>query len=1109
MAGPIALCAVAIFAPRAAAGPFTVDPSGAHAHVAVDDSGTGHVVWIEKGPSLNDILHYCRLPRGAKACASKQSFPLPGIDVQGPRVLVGNGQVILLTPRCCFGGYQWNELVTFTSSNGGKTFSGPVIVGDNTMSLDGDAAFGPGDFGLSTVGAETQGILFQAAPLGGPPVHTRAQLDNDVPGPTGDTNNPSLTFVDPLTPIVTFTNGAKTFARLWGGSGNYNDVGTWEPTSTLGNGDDPRLAGGPRGTFLLNRVGKPAKKRYVVRRYTGIDAAQLGFGSPISVSATGTPIFPDLFEDAGGTVHAAWVDNGSTDHLRYRRSASTTKVSDWGTISTLASGSDSIYTPDIGAAPDGGGWVVWTTGSGSGRVRAAPFRPVGKNEGGGCVKDVVYRKSVALAKSGCFKRNGSVFRTEGSVRLNGLDLLPAGGSGARVSSQTSISIDKAKGTLKSTGKVLAKAGNVKLDNGPLAWRLPKAAGQIHDLAGNPAVFDTGKIKVDFLGLRVLGQTSPSVQPGQGMRVPVHLRLPSPFDSLLGGFVSANSTLVLDNKNGLHLKNVHLHAASIWMGIAEVRNLDLAYNGGPPYTWQGSADIVLPVVQSKLHTMFGLKSGDFDYGTADLEFDPPGRPVSQFTYLKKIGFDVKTKPLRIAGTATVTAGPTVPVLNVAPARVDGTVNYTFPDAPAPGVFRAQGDGYIVNIPTAHVFAQYETSGKLSMGGDFSIGALGADVSGSVDGVVDVPHKSFDLLGAGTASGIPAIPVKFGVTALLSSKAVAGCGTAHFGFPPVSLSGGLGHPWSDGFDFFLGCDLSTYKAVSRRGGAGASATTSFRMPKGLPQANVAVQGDGAAPQVRLVAPGGATLTSPTPPATSATGDLGAIGPNAGQSTTYTLLRKPAAGAWRLEELSGSAPITRVLLARGLPKPKVSGGVRRVRGRQFRLSFRARRIAGQRLRFYEMGRGVAHRIDATRKAKGRIDFRAADGPRSKRSVVALVDSNGSLRARLKVAKFQAPRPVLLRAPRKLRARRRGSKLVVGWKPMAHAARYAVRIRLRDGRRLTLVTQQHGLTVKRVPGIDSASIMVSALKADNTPGRTAKTRLRAHPKHHHRREKHHWHGP
>ncbi len=1095
----ISVLIIVLAFPRAAAAkPFTLNADGQLPHIAVDDSGTGHIVWNQQVIGGDDVLHYCRLPRGTRSCSPEKTFNIPMDDFVGPRVLIGGGVVTLLTSRCCFPG---DRLLILQSTDGGQSFGAPTFIARTAalpefspMGQDGGAALGPGAFQISTASSSTEGSFIQAAPVNpGVPVSTSARIDSDLVGQTGDTTSASVAFADPLSPVAAYgqiTSG-RTFLRFWDGSGDYNSIANWLPTKLVGAGDNPRLVGGLRGLYLLYRIGQPAKKRYVARRVTSA-----GPGPKIPVSDKGTPQDRDFIEDAGGNLHALWYESGNPTTLRYSRSKNGQKFSD---PKRLAKGQANIFNPAVGAADDGGGWGLWTTESGHSVIKAAPFDPV--SGGGGpqpCVPKVTYGKAVILAREGCLQKAGSSYSTSGAVRVNGLDLDPSPNGRALASASSKLVFDTGKGTLKSTGKVVAKAGNVQLDDGKLAWELPKNGGAIKDLAGNPAVFDTGKLKppVEVLGLTVLGKTTPQIGGAQGMTVPVHLKLPQPFDRLLGGGVTGDATLRLDNPSGLMLAGTTLSAGSVFLGIAEVQDLKVVYAAKDPFILDGSARIILPVIKSSLDTDFGLRAGAFDHANATLNFDAPGRPVSQFTYLKSIGFQILTDPLKLSGLASVTAGPTVPGLNVAAAKIDGTVSYTFPKAPSPGIFRADGTGAIAGIPTADVFAQYETSGKLSLGGSFDLDSgFGPSLAGTVDGAVEIPSGNFDLFGSGDACGVPAIGC-VGVKVLLSKKAAAGCGTAEVGPPgaKVSVSAGVAYLWTNGWDAFFGCDLKPYKSINSAQASATSAT--FKIAKGLPQANVKIDGQGAPPRVVLTSPSGETLSSPNPPGASAQNALGALGPSDYAEASFAALPKPQAGTWRVDLLPGSSQIESVAVAEGLPDVKITAKVKKRGGRKRLLAYKAKKIDGQKVRFYEIGEGVSKRIGTIKGGKGKLGFSAADGPRGKRRIVAAIDSFGLPRDRINVATYRAPGPVKLKMPRGLRVRRKGSKLVAKWLRTRGAKRYVAAIRLKDGRRLSLTTRKTSVTVRHVPGIDSAKLRVAGLKADNSPGRAAKAKLKAKPK-------------
>ena len=172
-----------------------------------------------------------------------------------------------------------------------------------------------------------------------------------------------------------------------------------------------------------------------------------------------------------------------------------------------------------------------------------------------------------------------------------------------------------------------------------------------------------------------------------------------------------------------------------------------------------------------------------------------------------------------------------------------------------------------------------------------------------------------------------------------------------------------------------------------------------------------------------------------------------------------------------------------------------MRRARGGQRELRYRVTPLAGQRVWFAVHGRAAAGRIGDARGRSGTLRFRPADGPGGTRRIVAVVEQGGMPRTELNVARYVAPPPRRLAAPGRLRARRSGTRLVVTWRPSTGAARYLVRVRLSDGRRL-LLPATRGRRRVTVPGLTRAStarISVVAVKTDGQEGRTARAALRA----------------
>ena len=157
--------------------PLTIG-TGEDPSLLVDAAGTAHIVWNQPVAGNADELHYCRLPRGARACTNSSVLQItepdsPGNgaqtnnDTEGPRALaVGNELLVLSTrspnvvpnpgcndpdPSTCPSSDSNNYL--FTSEDGGTSFASPGLIGTNGPSF-GAIAFGAASPFIGTLSSE-------------------------------------------------------------------------------------------------------------------------------------------------------------------------------------------------------------------------------------------------------------------------------------------------------------------------------------------------------------------------------------------------------------------------------------------------------------------------------------------------------------------------------------------------------------------------------------------------------------------------------------------------------------------------------------------------------------------------------------------------------------------------------------------------------------------------------------------------------------------------------------------------------------------------------------------------------------------------------------------
>src|SRR3954447_26092733 len=105
--------------------PIIIGANGESANVSVDAAGTAYITYNEKSPTgEHSTLMFCRLPRGATACAPLTAVPTPGISESlTPSLAFASGTTIRIVnyrygnPTGSFG-----QLLLFTSTDGGATW---------------------------------------------------------------------------------------------------------------------------------------------------------------------------------------------------------------------------------------------------------------------------------------------------------------------------------------------------------------------------------------------------------------------------------------------------------------------------------------------------------------------------------------------------------------------------------------------------------------------------------------------------------------------------------------------------------------------------------------------------------------------------------------------------------------------------------------------------------------------------------------------------------------------------------------------------------------------------------------------------------------------------
>ena len=331
--------AFALPAAAEAGEPFTVG-AGSEPHIMVDPGGTGHLTWID---GVTDLVHYCRLPRGATTCATKRTLPPPAGNEPDEPYLVRNGTAIgIVMPH-----YVLGKTFLYTSFTGGETWSGPTQIysqpntteaSEPIINHDGTevvvASWNPSRliYGAALNGSESASTT--AAGLSGSP--TGAVYDTAV-ARTGGTG------------LVAIAHDLdNTYA--WTTSSNPSSV-PWSGPTLVGDGDDSRLASDGTNAYLLAAAGASGERRMEVRRFSGG-----AFGPPV-VAGNEQGYINDITVSGSGGVGAIWRANDNpTSRLRF---ALSTNGGSSFTTSTIAREDLVMFSMDIGLGSDNTGFAVY------------------------------------------------------------------------------------------------------------------------------------------------------------------------------------------------------------------------------------------------------------------------------------------------------------------------------------------------------------------------------------------------------------------------------------------------------------------------------------------------------------------------------------------------------------------------------------------------------------------------------------------------------------------------------------------------------------------------------------------------------------------------------
>ena len=1021
-------------------------------HVAVDDAGTAYVTWLmATDPTSGQPggIGFCRLPRGAGACANPPSTRLivpektygPADDPAynqdagaGAYPLVLGDQLFILSTRAVTtydtaAGESTTTTIAFASTDAGDSFTGGLPAGSGLVMATRPVAFGPDDNPLIGLLGVANGSLagggsaaFQSL-AGGAFTAAAFPIPDAISGALAPLAGGGIA-------VAYATQGGGHLVRRFPGAAQPASIDAFSaPQATKGGTEQTALASGPKGLALATIGGASPKLngRAVVTPLDGGPPVQLATkpADDVALASGGAA--------AGGPLIAAYhrTDDGSGAGLYIRTSTNGTS---FGAPQRITAARQGVAHTDIAAAPDGGGFAVWQSGFGRATVHVAPFGPQGASPlpglpgstpgggsaGGGsaggevavtkeCGRIAVAAVQVTIADGQtCFLpgvgANKGTSVSNAAVLYNGLRITPLGGA------QIVLDIDKATKsvTLYTTGEATvdipaSQGGDIRIFQGKLEQKLTAKEGE--------PVLDLPKYPTFVHGFKVAGQLAP-LAAGGGVRIPVDLDLGKQFLGLTG-----HAELVVRPAGGLDLDTLRIHADTLAIPPLVVRDLDVRWTREGS-RWDGTAKVEIPGGAS-LDLAASFDSTSFSASAAyNLPF--PGTTLfapPPLVYLHQINAAVAVNrngvPLTIGGGVQVGAIALAPGLYGL--DLDGHVSLTFAN---PFVVRVEGTLEVLSaLEVANAWVEANSDGYVRGHALMEVGdkdwaylGLNADMA--------VGPPGFEARGKAEACiGIKFVSHCEALQAHASNKGLAGCTT--FLGDAYTLS----YKWGGAVSRYKG-DTCWFTDVSigllgARAAAGAR-RHALQAPASAKVLSINAYTASGVPAVTVTDPTGAPVPLDGPGVSvdaSESAHALAIDIDDPKPGRYVVVAQPGAPA--LTAVSGAVPA---------PAPKLRAELGRARGGQREIRYAITANADARVSFVERTRRGDMPLPATPGRSGTLRFRPQKQTGGRHVIVArLLDRDGVPISEQTVGRFDQPAPPALRAPKRVRVRKVGGALQV----------------------------------------------------------------------------------
>lgn len=734
----------------------------------------------------------------------------------------------------------------------------------------------------------------------------------------------------------------------------------------------------------------------------------------------------------------------------------------------------------------------------------------------------------------------SVYVSKQPVKLNGLTITPRGG-GSVVLYPGQERLISSNAVLK-WGKFTISEGVIDLN---LSGNVKRTGSGVPEGTTALLTFDPARSVPGISGFPLAGTASLGLQVRGGVRssfAAVHVQLPPAFNLFGGAPPSGDVQLSASNADGgPTLDGLDLKVPQANLGAAYLSDVRFRYSrtghidndlnegtrcdakewkaqaalyiGGPP--GPGSTGIVL--VPPPSQNGVGFCGGAFKHAGGKFVFGGaiPRPQVFPGVFLDSVDVALQLDPTVFRGGGALSVGDI--------SKVTGEMLVAFASAGQPyrlsrgdagGEFEqfagrlftsttiVVGGTVKVDVPVFGELALgngallYSYPGSLAFGGSVRVVVPGMSITGGLNGWMEIGRRKFQLSGDAQAciGGLPFGCAGFSVN--LGSRGMTACinvggkrrpnGTYKGGANP-----GAGYYWGDLLPHIWlldGCKPSLYWEKPSGARAAADRLT-FRVAPGERAKELQIRGVGAAPRVRITAPGGEVLTLATG-TWAETKTMMALRQEGPTTTTYAAVKNGRPGTYTVERLPGSAALKN--LAETRPgydtnfRARVTGS-----GPQRTLTYDLGRPARQRVTFFERTAEGAHAIGTATSGRGTIRFAPAPGAPGVRRIVSVATLAGAPIPDQVLATYRVS-DEKVRAPAGLRVRRRGTSLQVSWRAVPGARAYGVAVRSAGGptRALRLGANARRATLRGVAEVFGGRVVVTARDARGRWSRPATAR-------------------